>query len=402
MEDIIMDRPNSDQNENEYQIGNIINFRILYKKSYYSMIGKVANCLTRKVPSDTIQIYALVVYIADNSIAPFKSDNVPKEYVPDDEMQSKDYDTATVLKIPLRFAGKIIEDGVSMKNLVFNKVGPSFYNWLVKITDPEDLEIYAVGRLLDIGSTSNKGDVCYVKLPKKQNKFIECRVQRYDARGGVFVEADPKANIVVVPSSNVLLHDISEIDRNDRKLYQAQYMKIIVDKLLILKLKRQGVNAIKFTDDDETRWYGFTKDNMYISSSQMLRKLNVEVNKDFLTFGHSGQIDDDEDQERCLAPKVNGIIYVKALNEPKKDQRKSVYMMDVLDYEGFDVFHSFFQTEGKHKMFQGKKPSQIISMCYSHNGDPTVFSDLIMGYFHKETNNATIKAFKCEYLWYFY
>lgn len=383
-----------------YEVDQIVQFGYICQNNLHVMVGKIL-----RVTGSSTGVPAYELAVASDSNFPHKNE---------------DGSEVEKIVIPFRMMGRIVPVDEPSDKLVFNWRGESRIGWLAKVNSPEGRE--AIGRILGVSFSQDGRFTYYVALSKKAEGFEKLQVPKVDWRGGVFVQLEPKKQVVALEAQLIVdSKNISEKQRSDNKLYRETYFAILERKIKALNLKRRTIKVVHNIVRAETvkpdhhnadikalhdvkavLWYAFTTDDHYLSYSTHLRDIVTNPKrKDFIGFMPS-EVDFDYAMKR---PEPRDVILTREIHDPDKKANPPVAWMLASEEVGLDVFNTYFQTAGTHKIFTGRSPEQIIAMCEGEYEDgsraPTMYSELLQGYFHKNFRCETVDEFREHYLWFF-
>ena len=383
----------------EYEIDQIVQFAYLHQNVLYVMVGKI------------VDVKASSVY----KLAIASDSNFPHTNQDGSEVETID--------VPLRMMGRIVPASEPSTNLVFNWKTDSRIGWLAKVSNAENW--MAIGRIIGVSFNQDNKFTYYVALKRKVENFEKFKVDRQDARGGIFAQIEAKKQVIGVSSQQILdSKNVSEKQRTDVKLYQETYHAVLKRKIAALNLVRRVVKVVHdikvaqnvkldhhneeiralhdVKENGSDLWYAFTTDDHHLSYETHLREIVTKPGrKDFIEFMPS-EVDFHRTTRR---PESRDVILTRAIVDHKERANPPVAWMFADDEPGFDVFNTYFQTNGQHKIFTDRRPAQIISMCEERLEDgsrvPTLFSKLLQGYFHKGFQCEEVDEFREQYLWFF-
>lgn len=252
------------------------------------------------------------------------------------------------------------------------------------------------------------------------------RLARFEAPGEVLVDRIADINLACdntfvyhmekkgsIPASKILdTRAISESQRSDPNLRQTLYMAKLYDMLTKLDLARREVRTIKDVPmndsrralgytEDEVYWYGFVFGNRYFDCTGGLRlRVREPSSPCFLKFV---QNDDSATTDTYdIAPPERSFILTRDVPTKRETENPPVKWLSLEDpdYQGFETFFTFFTTKGAHKIFEGRPDFSIIKSCKTREGDATIFSDLMTGYFTKSSQLPVVREFISTHLWF--
>tara|TARA_R110001632_G_scaffold200941_2_gene323662 strand:- start:8434 stop:9999 length:1566 start_codon:yes stop_codon:yes gene_type:complete len=185
-------------------------------------------------------------------------------------------------------------------------------------------------------------------------------------------------------------------------------------------LKRETVKVVKeSTNKRQIAQYFFTYDNHYGNQSCAGIDLVTKHSKQFLQISDKGGYSFYDLKEKDIIyrselsssyntyPNNKNDNNRKKKSNEKKEELRWLVSSDINRsnkfeysnaYYGLDIFITFVLSEGKHKIFNGKKPQEIIDSCKLYKENNT-FSDLLEGWFNPSISNENMNFFRKRFLW---
>ena len=379
----------------DYEVGQIVQFGYLHANVLHVMLGKIRGSLgshdlssensTKSKKEVKARGQEFELYIAEQSKFPHANE---------------DGTEVETVRVPLRMMGRVVHPDEPSEKLLYNWKTESRVGWLAKIENLSGDQ--AIGRIIGVSFDHRSHFKYYVILSKRNEDFKAYDVDASSPRGGVFAELYPTKQVVGVSATQILdSKPITDQQRADNKLCMATYLSALKSRLTKLGLDRKVIKVVHtIPDKTEEYWYAFTTDDHYLDCSNQLRAISTNISKDFLTFIPDSQV------PLALRPEARAVVLTRKLDDPKGRANPPVAWLAADEMPGFDVFHTYVTTEGKHKIFANRDNNQIITMCEELLEDgsrlPTKWSLLLQGYFHKNFHDEVVDEFKAKFLWFFY
>jgi len=356
----------------EYHIGNIVQFGEFANGKLYIMVGKI-----EKIEEGifTIRLAAQTNY---------RDPNVES------------------VQVPYRMVGNIIPLDRPTDKLSFNLVIESRVGHLAKVVD--QIGDYTTGRIVGMTFELDGRFGYVVAISKKCELFDTFIVNEKDEKAKTFIELLPKKKLIKVFSTYIAdSRNVTDLQRKDPSVHRQAFMSVLAAKIKELGLVRRVVKTVKtITGMDEDHWYAFTVDNHYIDCSNAFPALMTNPkNPRFLKF--------EETVPDVLAarPEVGDVVLTREIYTDRETKSPPCNWLLAEDYPGLDVFNTFISTGGKHELFaKNKHPSDVVFHCMQKMSDepgdraPTPFSDLLTGYFHKNSQSKAVSDFKSTHVWF--
>jgi len=195
---------------------------------------------------------------------------------------------------------------------------------------------------------------------------------------------------------------VSEEDRRALSKYLAAYEKLLINgganfkdsRREIVSVVHEGQKSTKVgsTSDSspESSWYAFTRENSFLSAS-------AELGAPELVFGRTGLSLVKSKPGSTRATESDDTIYGTAFlskDDPSnKAGRDKLEWTNATNCAGLDAFLCFANG--------GSRKPNLPERAKGPQGEATIFSELLEGYFKPQTDNPTVARLKKLYLWEF-
>ena len=319
-----------------------------------------------------------------------------------------------VVRIPHANVVAKIDPDTSSEELVWTVFSVARTGHLARITLTREggKEKSVLGRVVSdlVWRRDSKDLSCIVKTFKSANKSFDVLA----IRGAKKAKArrNRKQEQQVPTRSENLLHfssdqddfrielkKVSEEDRRTLSKYLAAYEQILVRGASNFKDSRREivsvVHAGKSAANDkssgaENSWYCFTRENSFLSAA-------TELGAPSLTFGVNGlslvRSKPGLTPATETADTIYGTVIFSKDDASNKAGRDKLEWINATNCPGLDAYLCFANG--------GSRKPNLPERARGPQGEATIFSELLEGYFKPQTNNSTVARLKKLYLWEF-